>query len=85
MGVIFSSLQEIRLVKVSRFRGTGLVVSRMRMFLGDIIHLKILNQHVVVVSSMNGIADLFEKRGSIYSGRYQSVMLTELCVARRDD
>ena len=50
---------------------------------GDIIHLKILNQHVVVVSSMDCITDLFEKRGSIYSDRYQSVMLGELCVCLR--
>ena len=50
---------------------------------GDLIHLKILNQHVVVVSSMDCITDLFEKRGSIYSDRYQSVMLGELCVCLR--
>lgn len=50
------------------------------MHAGDIMHLKIMNLHVVVLSSMEIIADLFEKRGAIYSDRYQSTMLTELYV-----
>ncbi|CAL1703205.1 unnamed protein product [Somion occarium] len=42
------------------------------------VHLKILSQHTIVISSMEAASDLFEKRHAIYSDRFQSVMLTEL-------
>ncbi|KAK7688871.1 hypothetical protein QCA50_007561 [Cerrena zonata] len=45
---------------------------------GDIMHLKAINQHIIVVSSSEVAADLFEKRAAIYSDRYQSVMMTDL-------
>ncbi|KAK7688870.1 hypothetical protein QCA50_007560 [Cerrena zonata] len=45
---------------------------------GDVIHLKALNQSIIVVSSLEAATDLFEKRATIYSDRYQSVMLTDL-------
>ncbi|CAL1703236.1 unnamed protein product [Somion occarium] len=45
---------------------------------GDIIHLKVLNQHTIIISSMEAASDLFDKRSAIYSDRFQSVMLTEL-------
>lgn len=53
----------------------------MKAITGDVVHLKLLNQHVIVVSSMDAIADLFEKRGAIYSDRFRSTMLIELYVS----
>ena len=44
------------------------------------IHLNVLGQHFVFLSSLEIIADLFEKRSSNYSDRKQTTMLSELYV-----
>lgn len=40
--------------------------------------LEILSQPVIVISSLEVAAELFEKRGAIYSDRHTSVMANEL-------
>ena len=48
--------------------------------LGDVMHFRIMNQHVVVVSSLEAATELFERRGTVYSDRFLSVMMGDLCV-----
>ena len=38
-------------------------------WIGDVMHLTVLGKSLVIVSSKEAIAELFEKRGSIYSDR----------------
>jgi cytochrome P450 len=45
------------------------------------IYLNVLGQHFVILSSLEVISDLFEKRSTIYSDRKQTTMLTELYVS----
>ena len=45
------------------------------------IHLNVLGQHFVILSSLEVITDLFDKRSSNYSDRKQLTMLTELYVS----
>ena len=45
---------------------------------GDLMYFKVLNQDIVVISSLRIINDLFNKRGEVYSDRYQSVSLIDL-------
>ncbi|KAH8104105.1 cytochrome P450 [Cristinia sonorae] len=45
---------------------------------GDIIHLNVLGQSIVVLSSLEAINDLLEKRSAIYSSRPRSTMMHEL-------
>ena len=45
------------------------------------IYLNFLGQHFVVLSSLEAISDLFEKRSTIYSDRMQTTMLHELYVS----
>ncbi|KAK7688955.1 hypothetical protein QCA50_007646 [Cerrena zonata] len=45
---------------------------------GDIMYFKVINQHTIIISSVEVAADLFEKRSTIYSDRYHSVSLTDL-------
>ena len=45
---------------------------------GDLMYFKVLNQDIVVISSLQIINDLFNKRGEVYSDRYQSVSLIDL-------
>ena len=45
---------------------------------GDLVYFKVLNQDIVVISSLRIINDLFNKRGEVYSDRYQSVSLIDL-------
>ena len=47
---------------------------------GDIMHLRVLNQPTIILSSLEATNDLFEKRSTIYSDRYHSVSLTDLWV-----
>ena len=48
---------------------------------GDMIYLNVLGQHFVILSSLNIITDLFEKRSTNYSDRKQMPMLNDLCVS----
>ena len=45
------------------------------------IYLNVLGQHIVILSSLEVITDLFEKRSSNYSDRMHSTMLHELYVS----
>ena len=45
---------------------------------GDIVHLEVFGQHVIVLNSAKAAKDLFERRSSIYSSRPFAVMLSEL-------
>ena len=45
------------------------------------IYLNILGQHLVILSSLEAITDLFEKRSSTYSDRMHSTMVNELYVS----
>ena len=45
------------------------------------IYLNVLGQHIVILSSLDVIADLFEKRSSNYSDRKQLIMMNELYVS----
>ncbi|THH27405.1 hypothetical protein EUX98_g6781 [Antrodiella citrinella] len=45
---------------------------------GDIIHLNVLGQNIIVLSSLEAINDLLEKRSAIYSSRPRSTMMHEL-------
>jgi cytochrome P450 len=45
------------------------------------IHLNVLGQHFVILSSLEVITDLFDKRSSNYSDRKQLTMLNELYVS----
>ena len=45
------------------------------------MYLNVLGQHIVVLSSLEVITDLFEKRSSNYSDRHHTTMLHELYVS----
>ena len=45
------------------------------------IHLNVLGQHFVILSSLEVITDLFEKRSSNYSDRKHMTMLNDLYVS----
>ena len=48
---------------------------------GDMIYLNVLGQHIIILSSLEVIGDLFEKRSLNYSDRKQLIMMNELCVS----
>ena len=48
---------------------------------GDMIYLNVLGQHIIILSSLEVITDLFEKRSSNYSGRMHTTMVNELYVS----
>ena len=48
---------------------------------GDVIYLNVFGRHFVILSSLEVITDLFEKRSSIYSDRNYLTMLNELYVS----
>ena len=48
---------------------------------GDMMYLKVLGQHFVILSSLEVITDLFEKRSSNYSDRKQMTMSHKLYVS----
>ena len=48
---------------------------------GDMIYLNVLGQHIVIIRSLEAIADLFEKRSSNYSDRKQLIMMNKLYVS----
>lgn len=45
---------------------------------GDVVHLSVFGQTIIILSSLEAISDLFEKRSTIYSSRPHSTMLHEL-------
>lgn len=45
---------------------------------GDVLHVKVLGNHVIILESLEAVNDLFEKRSSIYSDRPRMPMLVEL-------
>ena len=47
---------------------------------GDVVHIKILGQPMVILNSLQASRDLLDKRSSIYSDRPRFVLLAELCV-----
>ncbi|KAJ7935934.1 cytochrome P450, partial [Mycena leptocephala] len=49
-----------------------------KQFNSDIIHLNAAGTSIVVLSSMEAVKELFERRSSLYSDRPESPMLTEL-------
>lgn len=46
---------------------------------GDVIHLRIFGQSMVVLNSYKAVTDLFERRSAIYSDRPRMTMTAELC------
>lgn len=48
--------------------------------LGDVMHISLLGQHVVILNSVKAVTDLFERRSALYSSRPQSTMASELYV-----
>ncbi len=50
---------------------------------GDILHVQVLGQHIVVLNSLQSVRDLLEKRSSIYSDRPRFVLLSEMYVSFR--
>ncbi|KAL0565567.1 hypothetical protein V5O48_016457 [Marasmius crinis-equi] len=49
-----------------------------RQIYGDIVHLKLVNKHMIILNSKKAALDLLEGRSNIYSNRPQSVLLDEL-------
>jgi len=45
---------------------------------GDIMYFNVLGQHIVVLSSVEAVNELFEKRSAIHSSRAKSVMINDL-------
>ena len=48
---------------------------------GDVVHIKIFGQPLVILNSLKAARDLLDKRSSIYSDRPRFVLLAELWVA----
>lgn len=46
--------------------------------IGPLLHLRVLNKHMIVINSLSVAEDLLERRGAIYSDRPQFTMLGEL-------
>lgn len=44
---------------------------------GDVVHVDVLGQPIVIVGSAQAANDLFEKRSALYSGRAHSAMVIE--------
>ena len=56
------------------------VLRMLRLFEGDINHVRIFGQPLVVLNSFEAARDLLEKRGAIYSGRPRLVLFSEMWV-----
>ena len=48
---------------------------------GDIVHLNILGQHIVILNSVKATRDLLDRRSAIYSDRPTLTMINDLCVS----
>ncbi len=51
-------------------------------FIGDIMHIDVLGDHIIILDSLEAITELLEKRSSIYSDRPRMPMLKELLVSQ---
>lgn len=47
---------------------------------GDIIHVPVFKNHIIILNSSQSVFDLLERRGHLYSSRTRTVMLHELQV-----
>jgi hypothetical protein len=47
---------------------------------GDVVYVEALGQKIVILGTADAVSDLMERRGSIYSHRAGSEMISELCV-----
>lgn len=52
--------------------------SRLSQIYGPIMHMRVLTQHIIVLSSLDDILELFERRGNIYSDRPEFTMMGDL-------
>lgn len=57
---------------------TIMYVQRLTYFLGDVMHVEALGQHIIVLNSAKGANELFERRSTIYSSRPNAVMMSQL-------
>jgi hypothetical protein len=48
---------------------------------GDVVHIDIFGQSIIILNSLQAARDLLDKRSSIYSDRPRFVLLSELCVS----
>lgn len=48
------------------------------LYVGDVVHVQTLGQHVIILDSAKAVKDLLERRSTIYSGRPSTVMLMQL-------
>ena len=39
------------------------------MYPGDVMHLKVLNQNIIILNSVKAASELLDKRGALYSDR----------------
>lgn len=46
------------------------------------VHLSVLDRHIVVLNTYRAASDLLERRSAIYSDRARFPMVGELCVPR---
>ncbi len=63
-----------RLFTPARAPLTGSLCSRT----GDLVHVNVVGQPILVVGSAKVAYDLFERKSSIYSGRANSTMIIDL-------
>jgi hypothetical protein len=47
---------------------------------GDIVHVEVFGQHIVVLNTMEIVKDLLDSRSAVYSDREHTTMFMELCV-----
>ena len=47
---------------------------------GDVVHINVLGQHIVILNSINSTRELLDRRSAIYSDRPAMTMLGELYV-----
>lgn len=45
---------------------------------GDIVHVTVLGQHIVMLNSAKAVTDLLERRSAVYSSRPQTTMIGDL-------
>ena len=46
---------------------------------GDIVHLNVLGQHIVILDSVEAVKELLDRRSAIYSDRPHMPMVMDLC------
>lgn len=46
---------------------------------GDVVHVKVFSQHLIYLNSWETCYDLFEKRSTLYSDRFDQPMIADLC------